>query len=179
MTSAPNHAHGVILPGARMEHSNCFGCSPNNVSGLALSMHRLEPSAADGLVSTFRLPERFESYPGVIHGGIVSTVLDEVMGNVIAVLDHRLCFTITLRVKYLAPLHTHELYRCVARMTRRPDSDDDIYKIDGEIHPADRDEALAIASATYKWITVSQATTEMSVRPTAIGPYISYLKPQG
>jgi acyl-coenzyme A thioesterase PaaI-like protein len=156
-----------------MEHSNCFGCSPNNATGLVLGMRQIE----GGLVSTFRLPARFESYPGVIHGGIVSTVLDEVMGNVIAVLDKKLCFTITLRVKYLAPLHTEEHYRCVARLTRRPDSDDDIYKVDGEIHPTDRDEALAVASGTYKWITMSQATTEMSVKPSAIGPYVSYLKP--
>ena len=173
MSPATNPDQKVSLPGARMEHSRCFGCSPNNTTGLALSMHLLE----HGLVSTFRLPERFESYPGVIHGGIVGTVLDEVMGNVIAVLDEKLCFTITLRVKYLAPLHTNELYRCVAKLARRPDSDDDIYKVDGEIHPVDRDEALAIASGTYKWITMSQATTEMSVKPSAIGRYVSYLKP--
>jgi acyl-coenzyme A thioesterase PaaI-like protein len=174
MKTALHPEHKVALPGARMEHSNCFGCAPGNANGLALSMHRIE----DGLVSAFRLPERFESYPGVIHGGIVSTVLDEVMGNAIAVLDQKLCFTITLRVKYLAPLHTNELYRCLARLTRRPDSQDDIYKVDGEIHPADRDEAMAIASGTYKWITVDQATTEMSVMPSAIGGYISYLKPK-
>lgn len=173
MKPATNPDQKVSLPGARMEHSHCFGCSPNNTTGLALSMHQLE----HGLVSTFRLPERFESYPGVIHGGIVGTVLDEVMGNVIAVLDEKLCFTITLRVKYLAPLHTNELYRCVAKLARRPGSDDDIYKVDGEIHPVDRDEALAIASGTYKWITMSQATTEMSVKPSAIGQYVSYLKP--
>lgn len=170
----PEHGAPAFLPGARSEHSNCFGCCVHNTTGLALSMHHLEQ---DGLVSMFRLPERFESYPGVIHGGIVSTVLDEVMGNVIAVLDKKLCFTITLRVKYLTPLHTNELYRCVARITRRPESDDEIYKVDGEIHPADRDEALAIASATYKWITMSQATNEMSVHPASIGQYISYLNP--
>jgi acyl-coenzyme A thioesterase PaaI-like protein len=172
--AVPGGAQPVVLPGARSEHSNCFGCSVKNMTGLALSMHQVEQ---DGLVCTFRLPERFESYPGVIHGGIVSTVLDEVMGNVIAVLDRKLCFTITLRVKYLSPLHTDEPYRCVARLVRRPDTDDDIYKVDGEIHPADRDELLAIASATYKWITMSQASVEMSVKPAAVGQYVSYLKP--
>jgi acyl-coenzyme A thioesterase PaaI-like protein len=174
MKTATDPEHEAALPGARMERSNCFGCSPKNGTGLALSMRRIE----EGLVSTFRLPERFESYPGVIHGGIVSTVLDEVMGNVIAVLDEKLCFTVTLRVKYLAPLHTNELYRCLAKLTRRPGSDDDLYKVDGEICPADRDEALVMASGTYKWITVDQATTEMSVMPSAIGQYISYLKPK-
>jgi acyl-coenzyme A thioesterase PaaI-like protein len=131
----------------------------------------------DGLISTFRLPRRFESYPGVIHGGIVSAVLDEVMGNVIAVLDEKLCFTMSLRVKFLAPLHTNELYRCIAKVTRRPASDDVFYKVDGEIHPADKDEALAIASGTYKWITTSQAAAEMSVMPGDIGQYVLYFKP--
>jgi acyl-coenzyme A thioesterase PaaI-like protein len=162
----------VELPGASMKHSNCFGCSPNNASGLALSMQRID----EGLVSTFRVPKRFESYPGVVHGGVVSTVLDEVMGNVIAVLDQKLCFTITLRVKYLAPLHIDEVYHCVAKLVRRPTSDDDIYKVDAEIHPNGRTEALAFASATYKWITTSQAKTQMSGGPEAIGSYISYLK---
>lgn len=163
----------AALPGARIERSNCFGCAPGNSSGLALDMHRLE----DGLVSTFRLPRRFESYPGVIHGGIVSTVLDEVMGNVIAVLDEKLCFTMSLRVKFLAPLHTDELYRCIGKIVRRPETNDDLYKMDGEIHPAGKDEALAVASGTYKWITASQAATEMSGMPRDIGQYISYLKP--
>jgi acyl-coenzyme A thioesterase PaaI-like protein len=177
MKTAMNPQPKAALPGVCIEHSNCFGCSPNNPFGLALSMQRVD----DGLVSTFRLSERFESYPGIIHGGIVSTIFDEVMGNVIAILDEKLCFAITVRVKYLTPLHTNALYRCVAKLKRRPDADDadnDIYKVDGEIHPVDRDEALAIASGTYKWVTVDQVTTEMSVMPSAFGRYLSYLKPR-
>ncbi|MCG8422279.1 MAG: PaaI family thioesterase [Proteobacteria bacterium] len=162
----------IRLIGEQMEQSNCFGCSPRNAAGLSLSMYKI----SDGLTTTFTLPTRYESYPGIIHGGIVSTVLDEVMGNVIAVHDERLCFTTTLRVKFLEPLHPDVPYRCVARLVHRPGSDRELYKVTGEIHPADRDEALAMASASYRWITDDQVDMEMAIVPGEIEKYGSYIK---
>ena len=37
----------------------------------------------DGLQARFRLSRSFESYPGVVHGGLTGVICDEVMGNLI------------------------------------------------------------------------------------------------
>jgi acyl-coenzyme A thioesterase PaaI-like protein len=56
------------------EH-NCFACGTLNAHGLHLELH-----AQDGVCwSELELPARFEGWEGIAHGGIVATILDEVM----------------------------------------------------------------------------------------------------
>ena len=56
------------------EH-NCFACGTLNTHGLGLVLH-LEHERSWTQIT---LDRRFEGWEGVAHGGIVSTVLDEVM----------------------------------------------------------------------------------------------------
>lgn len=68
---------------------NCIGCSPRNPKGLHL--HFLAEGTrvrADVCLDT-----SYESYPGMIHGGIVALVLDEVTGR--AALWHARKFVVT------------------------------------------------------------------------------------
>lgn len=53
----------------------CFGCGRLNAYGLQLTFYR----TTDGVLSLFTPEQRHEGYTGVVHGGIVTTVLDEVM----------------------------------------------------------------------------------------------------
>ena len=53
----------------------CFGCGRLNPFGLKLTFFR----SAEGVLSPFTPEQRHEGYTGVVHGGIVTTVLDEVM----------------------------------------------------------------------------------------------------
>ncbi len=67
----------VRVLGRRVElpPHNCFACGQLNAHGLHLGLH-----AADGRCWTeLSLPERFEGWEGIAHGGIVCTLLDEVM----------------------------------------------------------------------------------------------------
>lgn len=54
----------------------CFACGDLNTAGMHLPLH-LEPGRC---WAEFALPDRFEGWEGVIHGGILSTILDEIMG---------------------------------------------------------------------------------------------------
>jgi acyl-coenzyme A thioesterase PaaI-like protein len=56
------------------EH-NCFACGTLNAGGLGLILH-VEPGRSWCDVS---LDSRFEGWERLIHGGIISTILDEVM----------------------------------------------------------------------------------------------------
>lgn len=56
---------------------NCFVCGPANPIGL-----RLEFRMEDGLCRSEFTPDgNHEGYPGVVHGGILFSVLDDVMAN--------------------------------------------------------------------------------------------------
>src|SRR5580658_10133276 len=52
----------------------------------------------------FSLGAEYEGGPGFIHGGIIATVLDEVMGKVARFRDVR-AVTAELSIEYLKPVH--------------------------------------------------------------------------
>ena len=54
---------------------NCFACGSLNRNGLGL-LHHVEPGRS---WTELTLDRRFEGWEGIVHGGIVSTILDEVM----------------------------------------------------------------------------------------------------
>lgn len=56
---------------------NCFGCGRLNIHGLQLEL--LPDPDGEGVVTRFIPTARTEGYTGMVHGGIITTVLDEVM----------------------------------------------------------------------------------------------------
>jgi hypothetical protein len=54
---------------------NCFACSPGNPYGLHMQLHTDEES----VMSRITLPEHFSGWGRVVHGGILSTLLDEIL----------------------------------------------------------------------------------------------------
>ncbi|MFL5646334.1 MAG: PaaI family thioesterase [Chloroflexota bacterium] len=67
----------IETPSGRFEFAphNCFACGTLNAGGLGLDLH-VEPGRSWVDLS---LESRFEGWEGVIHGGILCTILDEVM----------------------------------------------------------------------------------------------------
>ena len=61
----------------------CFACGLENPNGLRLTFHREE----DHYVTTFVADEMFQGYQGVVHGGIIATLLDEIMARYVWELD--------------------------------------------------------------------------------------------
>ncbi len=55
----------------------CFACGGKNPKGLHLTFETRE----DRLVTQITLDREYQGYTGAAHGGIVSTMLDEVMAN--------------------------------------------------------------------------------------------------
>ena len=57
------------------EPHNCFACGTLNAGGLHLDLH------VDGerCWTDLEIPERFQGWDEIAHGGIVATILDEVM----------------------------------------------------------------------------------------------------
>ena len=78
----------------------CFICGLENPVGLHLHIYETKP----GIVETsYTAPEHFQGYPGVLHGGIVGSILDEISGRAHMGSDPenpRFMFTAKLEVKY-------------------------------------------------------------------------------
>ena len=56
-------------------HTTCFACGIENKHGLHLEFK----DGPDGCSCNVSIPPYFQSYEGVVHGGIVATVLDAAM----------------------------------------------------------------------------------------------------
>lgn len=141
----------VIETGERinvdLDH-NCFGCGRLNAYGLRLEFH----ADARGGVRTAWVPaERFEGYSGMVHGGVISAVLDEVMAWSLY-RHHIWAVTGEMTVRFRAPIAVGEPTRAtgweVASRGRR-------IEMAGEIR-RERDGAL-LATATALFIRVPEA----------------------
>ena len=77
MTSEATATPVIRAPGTTFEFSphNCFACGTLNTHGMQLEIHIEEGRSWTEL----RLERRFEGWEGIAHGGILCTILDEVM----------------------------------------------------------------------------------------------------
>lgn len=78
----------------------CFGCSPFNEFGLHLEFW----DDGEELVSTWNPRPILQSYPGIVHGGIQSTLMDEIGGWVVYVKYGTVGVTAEMKVRFRQPL---------------------------------------------------------------------------
>jgi len=78
----------------------CFGCSPYNEFGLHLEFWEED----DEIVSFWNPRPILQSYPKVLHGGIQSTLLDEIAGWVVYVKCGTVGVTAEMKVRFKKPL---------------------------------------------------------------------------
>ncbi len=78
-------------------NDRCFVCGSRNPHGLGLHFSRNDAGESRAL---WRTGEEWEGFRGVIHGGIVSTVLDEAMSKAVALEDiHALTCELRVRLR--------------------------------------------------------------------------------
>ena len=96
---------------ARSDH-HCFGCGDQNPIGLHLRFSR----STDGVSASFVPSAEHQGFLDVVHGGIISTVLDEAMAWATAYAG---IWAVTgdMRVRYRRPLRVGEVTTVVARIT--------------------------------------------------------------
>jgi len=134
---------GIRLGGRRIEVAphHCFACGTLNEHGLQLALH-----AQDGRCWTeLRLPRDFEGWDGIAHGGIVCSVLDEVMAW--ATIEHDAWgLTARLSVDFRKPVPVEALVRgegWVEEARKR------VIRTRGRIVDVATGTVLATAEATY------------------------------
>ena len=95
--------------------SHCFVCGLENQHGLHLNFYQ----DGDDVVANHVVPEHFQGYPGVVHGGIVASMLDEVLGRVFMIDDpNRFMYTARLTLRYRKPVPTEKEIKMVGSLVR-------------------------------------------------------------
>jgi acyl-coenzyme A thioesterase PaaI-like protein len=78
--------------------NHCFVCGRANPYGLNLQFYETIPGE---VVVNCVIPEQFQGYPGVVHGGVIAAILDEVTGRThMGGNPPRFMFTARLEIHY-------------------------------------------------------------------------------
>ncbi|MGB4438012.1 MAG: PaaI family thioesterase [Sedimentibacter sp.] len=95
---------------------NCFVCGTENHESLKTKFYELENGE---LMSISTPTPTHQSYPDRMHGGVISAILDEVIGRAIMIEDPEVWgVTVELTIKYKKPVPLDKQIKAVARITR-------------------------------------------------------------
>ena len=159
--SLPDGADDRML-NDRSGYQACFGCGARNASGLQLVFH----SEGNEIWAEHTPDERFQGFPGVLHGGVIATMLDETLSRA-AVFAGKWMMTARLEIRYRRaapvgrPLHvTARPVQVRARMVSAR----------GEVRLADEpDVVLAEAEGVFLPITAEYEREMTTLRPELAG----------
>ena len=100
-------------------YGNCFVCGENNPNGLRLSFEI--DTQRQTLKTTFKASPTFQGWDGIVHGGIISTLLDEAMAKLVYELGYQ-AITASLEIKFKKPapiLEPLTVYGEITEVSRR------------------------------------------------------------
>ena len=90
-----------------IEQSMCFGCGPGNEHGIKMKFYGNDKIIYSNVV----IPEYMTGWKNLVHGGIISTILDECMVRCAMFQLRKFGFTKTITVNYLKPLITGDMLK--------------------------------------------------------------------
>jgi acyl-coenzyme A thioesterase PaaI-like protein len=122
----------------------CFVCGLDNHFGLKARFFEIDGKELIGL---FQPSEEHQGYPGRLHGGIASAILDETIGRAVLI-DHPESWWVTaeLSVRYRKPVPLGGTVRVIGRITG---SRGRIFEGSGEIL---LDDGSAAVTATARYV---------------------------
>lgn len=103
-----------LTPLAHRAQNRCFGCGPANTGGLRLDFFLASDRS---VVCTPSVPSDFEGHAGLLHGGIIATLLDEAMSKSVRACGFT-AMTRHMEVDYLRPVPSVTPLRIEGRVTR-------------------------------------------------------------
>ena len=94
---------------------NCFGCSPINRSGLQMKFYTNDAS----VFSEVTVPKNLCGWNNLIHGGVLSTILDEIMSWAAIYLLKRITLTKSMTIDFLKPLYIDHALKAEGKVLER------------------------------------------------------------
>lgn len=97
----------------RTDHK-CFGCGPVNPYGLKMTFF----SDSRSVFSWVTVPDHLCGWDNLVHGGVISTMLDEVMSWAAISLLKKIILTKSITVDFLKPVHIGANLKLEGRVIR-------------------------------------------------------------
>jgi len=135
-----------------LKEGYCFGCGVNNPIGLKLKFKE----EADGISAEYTPDQNFQGWPGLLHGGITATLLDEAMSNV-AYRTGNTCLTAVSTIRIRQPIPVDASLVVYARVTRQRSR---LIETDGKVCLKD---GTVVAEATAKQFVVENGAAQGDV----------------
>ncbi|HEU0025723.1 MAG TPA: PaaI family thioesterase [Ktedonobacterales bacterium] len=146
----------------RSGYQACFGCGARNADGLQLVFHR----EGNEIWAEHTPDERFQGFPGVLHGGVIATMLDETLSRA-AVFAGKWMMTARLEIRYRRAAPVGRALRVTARPTQVRAR---MVSARGEVRLADEPEiVLAEAEGVFLPIAAEYEREMISQRPELAG----------
>ena len=96
-----------ILP--VQDNHMCFACGPANPAGL----HMRFAAVGDRVVSNLIVPDHLRGWSNMVHGGVVSTILDEIMSWSAMHFFKSVILTKSMTVEFKKPVHVGQELKAV------------------------------------------------------------------
>lgn len=135
-------------------YQQCFACGQRNDTGLRLVFRR----EGEEIVTEYTPDAQFQGFPGVVHGGVIATLLDETMSRT-AMIEGRWMMTGRLEVRYRTAAPVGQRLRVAARALS---SRSRMITATAEVRLADEPETL-IATGEAVFLPIPPQFREQSV----------------
>lgn len=124
-----------------IKYSGCFVCGDENPDGLRIRFFYDKDEA----VAEYVADDKYQGYKGIFHGGLVSTLLDEIMAKAVLA-QKRYCMTVEMSVRFKKAIPVGSKLRLTARVTADRGR---LFETAGEITGID---SVVYATATGKYL---------------------------
>lgn len=130
-----------LIPRLRRRYDDCYACGMSNPIGLKLDNFRRDNGEA---LADFRPVPDHRGTAGSLHGGVIATVLDEIMVWAAILFEDTLAVTATMELRYRRPPGLSERLVVAGRVVSRSGSR---LRLAGEMRR--HDEVLVESSGLY------------------------------
>jgi len=137
--------------------AHCFGCSQKNPHGLKMRFYADDTT----IYSWPKVPDYLCGWDGIVHGGVLSTILDEIMSWSAIYNLHRVVMTKTMTVDFVKPVYIADELRVEGRVIEQPNKREVI--VEGEIYKEDN--VLCARSRGTFAVFTAKAVKRMKIMP--------------
>ncbi len=89
---------------------DCFCCGTDNLTGLHMHFYL----CGEYLLSTLTIPGTMRGWDTIVHGGILSTIMDEIMAWTAIFFTKKITFTKQMRTNFIHPIHINSEIKLIS-----------------------------------------------------------------
>jgi uncharacterized protein (TIGR00369 family) len=142
--------HAILKKISNVDGQTCFGCGETNPIGLHMEF------LTDGqrVYSFVTVPLTMAGWDRTVHGGVISTILDEIMGWSVIYLLQKIGVTKSMTVDFMKPLRVGEKLTIVGSIQEI--QSERLVQVTGEIYSGE-DTLCARAHGTFATMSAQTA----------------------